>query len=287
MKMYAVLVIIAVCLCGCSPHAHSVPVNAVANKQPGGGNKSGVADPKANATDPSPTPNTKAEYRAKPGDQQIREYVDGKLQSTSVYRSGRLIRDLIYNTETKELTTEIEYFYKENGELDYEKVVRGEYYDDSEDAALARKQAEKDFKFQVGLLNSKGIRFPLADIVGEEVNDLASVFSVADNYRDFKTESQVDGSQKQIKLTGFNKKIRFDASTIESLIEDNPILIKEYELTLKHNFPSKEIYRTGSGELTKIYSYKDGKLIGIVYRFTDLENRTNALEKRFEYHELK
>ena len=65
-----------------------------------------------------------------------------------------------------------------------------------------------------------------------------------------------------------------------------PILVKNYELTLNNSFPIKESLKTDDGELTKTYSYNNGKLTAIVYQFTDLENRTRSLEKRFEYHEL-
>ncbi len=64
------------------------------------------------------------------------------------------------------------------------------------------------------------------------------------------------------------------------------INIKDYELTLENGFPLKEIYRTRDGDLSKTYSYKGGKLIGVVYLFTDLQNKSNSLEKRFEYHML-
>ena len=56
---------------------------------------------------------------------------------------------------------------------------------------------------------------------------------------------------------------------------------------LENGFPLKEIYRTPDGDLTKTYSYKNGKVTDVVYLFTDLQNQTNSLKKRFEYKEMK
>ena len=89
-----------------------------------------------------------------------------------------------------------------------------------------------------------------------------------------------------MKFTGFNKNIWFQPSTITLVAGNNPIYIKDYELTLENSYPTKESLKTDDGELTKTYSYKDEKLIGVVYKFTDLENQTTSLTKRFEYHEL-
>ncbi len=224
------------------------------------------------------------------GDLKVDFYEDNQHVSSTFYRQGNVFKVIAYNTQTKKQESEVKYFYKESGEFDRAKVS-GAYA--SEDMDLMADKSIRDFIVQYDLLKSKDIRFPLADIVGEEVSDLARVFSVADNYRDFKTEAQVDGDQKLIKLVGFNKKIRFNHSAIAYLIGlseeviNDTIFIKEYELTLENSFPLEEIYTTGNGKLTKTYSYKGGELIGVVDRFTDLKNRTNTLEKRFEYHELR
>lgn len=279
MKMHFVLTTLAICVWSCANGTKNAPERVVVNNIAG--------EPGMVSTDPSPTPKSGPIARAAISDQRIDTYVDGKLESTSVYRDGRLVKDLIYNTDTKELTTEIEYFYKKNGELDHQKVVRGKYYDDSEEGVLERKQAEKDFKVQYDLLKSKGIEFPLPDIASDEVSDLSNILSVADNYNDFKREIQTNGNQRVIKFVGFNKNIRFQPSVTTLVAGNNPIQIKDFELTLENDFPTKEILNTNDGELTKTYSYKDGKLIRVIYQFTDLENRINSLEKRFEYHELK
>lgn len=89
-----------------------------------------------------------------------------------------------------------------------------------------------------------------------------------------------------IRFTGFNKRLDFKNSPMALVIRNNSMLVKDYELTLENGYPTKESLETDDGELTKTYSYKDGKLVDVVYQFTDLENRTNSLEKRFEYHKL-
>lgn len=119
------------------------------------------------------------------------------------------------------------------------------------------------------------------------VSNLSDVLSVADNYDDFKTESEIKGDRKTIKFIDFNKTIRFHYSPMSLLIlKGDFITIRDYLLTLQNGFPALEVCRTSDGELTKTYSYKDGQLIGVVYRFTNLQNQSNSLEKRFHYHKF-
>jgi hypothetical protein len=152
---------------------------------------------------------------------------------------------------------------------------------------LEADHSEADFKVWRDFLESRDILFPLADIVYNDVSDLSNIFSIAENYTDFKTETQTDGNRKVIKLIGFNKTSRFNNSPISLLTGDGDFIhIQNYALTLERSFPVKEIYDTNKGEFTKTYSYKDGKLTRVAYRFTNLENKTNTLTKRFQYHRL-
>ena len=211
-------------------------------------------------------------------------YEDNKLFCRSFFRNGLLIKDIGYNTQTKKPESVVKFFYKKNGEYDRIEVSGADWM---KEMIPEIDKSNQDFLVQYEFLKSKNIEFPLPNIVTGEVTDLSNIFSVADNYNDFKTESRTDGTQKFIRLIGFNKKIRFHHSTIAFLIGNDSILIKDYELTLENNFPSKELYKTDAGDLTKTYSYKDRKLISVVYQFTDVENQTNYLTKRFDYHDLR
>lgn len=223
------------------------------------------------------------------GNFQVDFYEDNELVSSTYYSYGRIFKVITYNTLTKKREIETRYFYKENGDIERVEVIAPER---SEAVASEFKKIKKDLHIQLDVLESKGIRFQLPDIAEAEVRDLSTIFSIADNYSDFKTETKNHGKLRTISLLSFNKRIRFNYSAIPYLIGlseeviNDTILIKEYKLTLENRLPLKEIYTTGNGELTKTYSYNDGKLIRIVYQFTNIENRTNSLDKRFEYHEL-
>lgn len=219
---------------------------------------------------------------------QVNTYKDRKIESISEYRDGLLLKYVLLNSKTKEPTAEIEYFYKSNGELDHQKVIRGDFVDISEETVMENRQAQKEIQFQCVYLRSKGIGFPLADIVADEMSDLATVFSIAENCHDFKIETQTKENRKVIKFSGFNKTMRFHNSPIALLISNGDFInIKDYELTLENGFPLKEIYSTPEGKLTKMYFYENGKLTGVVYRFIDLQKQTKSLTKRFEYKDLR
>ncbi len=211
-------------------------------------------------------------------------YEDEKLVIRRFYNNGQLRKEVTFNIETNTEEYVTEYFYAKDGNFKKLKVTKG-------DASVFEEifsRSVKDFKVQHDFLKSKGIDFPLADIVINEISDLSNVFSVADNYHDFKAETQTNGNQKVIKFIGFNKTSRFHNSPIALLIGNGDFInIKDYELTLENGFPLEEIYRTRDGDLTKTYSYKNGKLTSVAYQFTDLKNQTNSLKKQFEYHELK
>lgn len=279
MKLCTSLLISFICFWNCSCQGRSAETGTNKGSTPHATNV--VANENLNANTGAPLKD-QASNRKKLGNFRVDAFIDNKLVSRSTYRNGLCIRYITFNTETKRPESEVEYSYK-NGELDRTKVIQG---DASKDAELDADKSNQDFLFQSKLLGSKGIEFPLPDIVADEVRDISNILSVADNYSDFKTETQNDGNRKIMKFIGFNKSIRFQPSTITLVAGNNPINIKDFELTLENSYPTKESLKTNDGELTKTYSYKDEKLIGVVYQFTDLENRTNSLEKRFEYHEL-
>ncbi len=208
-------------------------------------------------------------------------YQDNELVSSVFFRRGVIVRGIGYNTQTKTQESEVEYFYKKNGEYDHTEV-KGE--DRVKEVNLEADKYERDFLFQSGFLKDKAIEFPLAALLADEVSDLSLIFSVAANYSNFKTETQIDGNLKVIKFIGFNKGIRFKPSIITLFIPDNTV-IKDYELVLKDNYPQKELYKTEEGELTKEYFYDDNKIVKLIYKFNSMGDQT-SLEKRFDYHKL-
>ena len=214
----------------------------------------------------------------------VDSYENNELLSSFFFQDGVYVKHITYNTQTRKKDRETAFFYKKNGELDLAKI----------DGAVASKEDRieirrsfEEFDFQYANVKSKGVIFPLPIITADEVRDLSEVFSIADNYRDFKTESEIKGDQKTIKFIGFNKTSRFHYSPMSLLIlKGDFITIRDYLLTLHNGFPALEVYRTSDGELTKTYSYKDGQLIGVAYRLTNLQNQSTSLEKRFDYHKL-
>lgn len=284
----SILTISFLCAWSCATWQNDTVLNTGAAQTPTAGNFSELKAKEHQIASTTPSLTTESRSCLGIGKFQVSTYTDGKFESLAYYQEGLIMKYGSFDVETKETTTEIEYFYKDNGELDHQKVIRGKDVDVSKEMLLETRQAQKEIQFQCDYLQSKGIRFPLADIVANDLSDLTTIFSVADNYRDFKTETQTDGNQKVIKFIGFNKTNRFHNSPIALLIGNGDFInIKDYELTLENRFPLKEIYRTHDGDLTKTYSYKDEKLIDVVYQFTDSRNQTSSLSKRFEYHEVK
>ena len=281
MKLYIFLLTTFICFWSCSsqksssePGANYTSAgqtsNVVANDNPINKTGRAIKDQTSNCR--------------KLGTFRVDAFIDNELVSRSTYLKGLCIRYITFNTETKRQESEIEYFYKQGGELYQTKVIQG---DDSREAQLEAEKSNQDLCFQYNILQSKGIEIPLPDIAADEVRDISNILSVADNYSDFKTETQNHGNRNIIKFVGFNKNIRFDPSTITLVVGNNPIHIKDYEIILEHRYPSKEVLTIEGGELIKMFTYKDGRLVRLIYRFTDDESHTSILEKRFEYRELK
>jgi len=218
------------------------------------------------------------------GSLRVDSYEGDELFRSFFFQDGLYVKGITYNTQTRKKDREITFFYKKSGEFDHAKID-GDVA--SKENSFEIKRAFEELNFQSAILKSRGIVFPLANIVADEVSDLSEVLSIANNYSDFKTENLVEGTQKVIKFIGFNKTSRFHNSPMALLIGNGDfITVRDYSLTLQSGFPLMELYRTSVGELIKTYSYKDGQLTGVVYKFTDLQNQSKYLEKRFEYHEL-
>lgn len=279
MKLCTSLLISFICFWNCSCQGRSAETGA---KDSTVRTTNIVADENLNVSPRAPLKD-QTSRRKKLGNFSVDGYIDNELVSRSFFRNGLLIREIAFNTQTKKQESEVTYFYKKNAEFDHAEVKSA---DGSKEKGPEVDKYQLDFLVQYEFLESKGIEFPLPDIVPDAVSDLSRIFSIADNYSDFKTDSRTDGNRKITKFTGFNKSIGYERYAMTFRSGALPILIKDYELTLENGYPLKELYKTNDGELTREYSYKDGKLIGVVYKFTDLENRTNSLEKRFEYHEL-
>lgn len=288
MKKYTILAISLLCFWNCATSQNATESNTGEVQSPTTGNSSELKANEHQITNSTPSLRIESRSCLGIGKFRVSTYADEKLESLSYYQDGFIMKFVSFDAETKAPTTEIEYFYKDSGEFDHQKVIRGKDVDDSAQMLMENRQAQKEIQFQCDYLQSKGIRFPLADIVANDLSDLTTVLSVAENNNDFKTETQTNGNQKAIKFIGFNKTNRFHNSLIPLLIGKGDFInIKDYELTLENSFPSKEIYWTPDGELTKTYSYKNGNLTGVVYQFSGLEKQTNSLSKRFEYTELK
>lgn len=283
MKICIYLVISVMCFCSCSTQGAGSSTGNNKNLVVNTSNQSSKIDPNGNQSAyTNKTTEVSINSRRQPGSFRVDSYEDIKLVSRSLFQRGQLKKEISYNLESKSEEFITEYFYTKNGDFERLKVTKGD------DSVLNEifTQSVKDLEFQNQILNSNGIEFPLPDIAADEVRDLSKILAVADNYSDFKTETQNDGNRKIIKFVGFNKNIRFQPSTITLVVGNNPIHIKDFELTLENNFPIKESLKTDDGELTKTYSYEDGRLTGLVYKFTDLQNQSSSLEKRFEYHDL-
>lgn len=207
-----------------------------------------------------------------------------KLISRCFFNEERLQEEILYNTETNSEEFVIRYFYKNDGRFERLEVSDG----GSPDFNILFRQRAENFEVHREILRSNSIKLPIAaEIIAREVDDLANIFSAADGYDDFKRESKVSGNKKVIKFVGFNKRLDFKNSPIALVTDNDSILIKDYELVLDNSYPTKEFVKTDDGTLSKVYNYKDGRLTGIVYRFTDRNNQTNSLVKRFVYYESK
>jgi len=214
----------------------------------------------------------------------VDSYENNELLSSFFFQDGVYVKNITYNTQTRKRDRETAFFYRKNGELDHAKIDGAVA---SKEDSFEIKRSFDDFDVHSAMVKSKGVIFPLPIIAADEVSDLSEVLSVADNYRDFKTESEIKEDQKTIRFVDFNKTIRFHYSPMSLLIlKGDFITIRDYLLTVQNGFPALEVYRTSDGELTKTYSYKDGQLIAVVYKFTNLENQSNSLQKRFDYHKL-
>ena len=127
------------------------------------------------------------------GSFRVDAFIDDKLVSRSFYRKGLCTKYITFNTETKRQESEVEYLYDNSGELSRTKVKQGAALSDVE---LLAEKSYKDFMVQYSILQSKGIELPLPDIAADEVSDISNILSVADNYSDFKMETQNDGNRK-------------------------------------------------------------------------------------------
>lgn len=284
MRNLILLAIVSICFSNCSNSLSDSEQNVARNFSVTSNNNAGNHVEQNLALQPSETPKVDTNKSKIVRNFRVDSYEDNELVSSSFFRNGLLVKDVGYNTQTKKIESEVKYFYKKDGKFDHAKVGLAFA---SKDADLEADKSVSDFVVQRDFLKEKGIEFPLPALATEDISYISEVFSVAENYHDFKTDTRTDGNQKVIRFIDFNKKIRFEPTTIEGIVGNNPILIKDYELILENNFPIKETYKTDNGELTKTYSYKDGKLTAIVYQFAYLENQINSLTKRFEYSELK
>lgn len=217
------------------------------------------------------------------GNFRVDSYLDGELLIRSFFRNGLLIEEYRFNTQSKKKENKVKYFYNKNAEFEHLEVSKT---DGTKETGAEMDKSMLDFLVQYKNLKANGVNFPIPDIVPDEVRDISMILSLVDNNTSCKTEVKDDGDHKVIKCVEFDKNVRFEPSTITIVAGNNPIHIRHFELILENNYPIKESLKTGDGELTKTYSYRGGRLTTVVYKFTDLQNQSNSLEKKFEYHEL-
>ena len=278
MKILAFVLATLVCFLSCSNSSTSSNGGNSANISTNSSSRSGRAQPPVN------TPPAQVETSPLVGSLRVDYYEDNQLFQRFFFQDGLCVKLIPYNTQTRKKDREIAFFYKKNGELDHAKI---DGLVPSKENSIEIRRSFDELNFQYASVKSKGVIFPLHTIVADEVGDLSEVLSISDNYHDFKTESEVKGDQKTIKFIDFNKTSRFHYSPMALLVGNGDfITVRDYSLTLQNGFPALEVYRISEGELTKTYSYKDGQLIGLVYKFTNLQNQSNSLEKRFDYHKL-
>jgi len=196
---------------------------------------------------------------------------DGKKVATLTYnRENLLENELIYNIETKKIETELTYIYNSKKLVDIN--VKG--------IDLDYLRYALDNTFQSKSLFKKGIKIEHPEIVSSEVNDLATILTVAKNYDDFKKDSVVNGNEKTLIYKKFNKKIRFYPSYITLFIPEDEI-IKDYNLVIKDSLPIKETFLLENNQsLKREYFYDKNRIKKITYISSD---PINKLQREFIY----
>jgi hypothetical protein len=141
-------------------------------------------------------------------------------------------------------------------------------------------QSVLNYLHQVKYLSTKGIKIKHPEIVSSEVNDLATILTVGENYNDFKKDSVVNGNEKTIIYKKLDKKIRFYPSYITQFIPEDEIII-DYNLVIKDGSPIKEFFLLGNNKsLQREYFYDKSRIKKITYISSD---PTNKLQREFIY----
>lgn len=226
--------------------------------------------------------NGSIENRAKKANIRVDTYEDGKLVNRHFFLNGELLKLVTYNVELGTEEFEIDYNFSDGGGFESLKVIKGN------EPVLSEYFTEEamNFQLQSRILRSKSVVLPNAEIVPDLVSDISWFLSSPDSYPEVKAETSTHEGRKILKLRHLNKKIGYERSRMIFRSGGIPILVREYRLTMEDQFPTEEYVKTDGGELVRTYVYTGERLTGVSSKFTDLENRTNSLEKRFEYHEL-
>ena len=201
----------------------------------------------------------------------VKVYENGKQQSVKTFVNGILTKEeSVYELDKRKIKGVTRYYYAKDGKINATeewkngKKISHQDRDFDFDVNLVAQ-----YLYSVDLLKKKGIEIPLPGLIFSQLKDTATVFDIADTQNDFKKETSADGDLKSIKFIGFNKNIRFDPTLLEIGSDQ---IVTGYELVLKNNFPSKEIYNTGASELKNVssaeiireYFYTDKRLIKLV-----------------------
>ncbi|VXC58405.1 conserved hypothetical protein [Chryseobacterium sp. 8AT] len=199
---------------------------------------------------------------------------DKKVATLEYNQENLLNKEVIYNTETKKVESELGYIYDKKKLVDIN--VKG--------IDLDYLKYALDNIYQSKFLSKKGIKFEYPEIVSSEINDVSTILTVGKNYDDFKKDSVINGNEKTIIYKDFNKKIRFYPSYITQFISEDE-KIKDYNLIIKDSLPIKEVFQLDNKHnLTREYFYKKNKVIKIKY--TTSNSAIPLLQKEFIYKNL-
>ena len=230
--------------------------------------------------------NTKTIGFQENGDFRVDEYESKKLLAQYFYQKELLKKVSYYDSKTGTEEGRIVYSYDGDRKLKKVGVIKGEEFGDTVHWGKYNLRLRKEF------LETKNIEFPSGlDFISDEVRDLAKMFYEIDE-NDFKGKIENDGTKKVLKFSDLNKKLSFvdrrRAIRLYSYTSDffgEDVFVNEYELTLKDNYPVKEVYITRKGSLTREYLYKHRKIIAVTNKFLGKDKKV-SFERRFEYHKL-
>jgi hypothetical protein len=286
MKISLILTIIVLVFSGCSTAPMAIATNTDTVITARVDSESGPVNEDYLKLKAAPWPKTSVEDRSKIGNVKIDTYWDDKLIKTEVFRDG-LRRHYTGYFDDGKIETELEEFYTKDGSYDDTKVVKSDNYDDSEDGQVFYKKLAFDDEFEREHLVSVGIAIPPAVFSGNDVQDMSQVLFRAED-KGLKPKVVTRGNLKTLKYIGLNEVSNFRNSQLSTFFHLNELTgfdafkVKDYELTLRNNYPWREVYRTEFGICFKKYSYKGDLLVEATTQCPSLKE-DNIFVAKFKY----